>query len=158
MLYQISPRSQGVSWIKSVFTSFSQILAEIEFALLYARVLTHIVRAARIPHCRDWQAVGSNARGLALADKCSGSASPRFSRQSRSKVASSSPMMIRASEPMKVQRFSLIFVNMLDFILYPRTDRLIHCRSIWCNLTHMVTNQYEKGEAFERKSGRPARC
>jgi hypothetical protein len=34
-----------------------------------------------------------------VAERSGGSASPRFSRQSRSKAASSSPMMIRASEP-----------------------------------------------------------
>jgi hypothetical protein len=32
-------------------------------------------------------------------DRSSGSISPRFSRQRRSRAASSSPMMIRASEP-----------------------------------------------------------
>ena len=42
---------------------------------------------------------------MRLADRSSGSISPRFSRQSRSRAASSSPMMIRASEPpMKLRR------------------------------------------------------
>src|ERR1700722_12356852 len=50
---------------KAVFTTLSLISAEIEFAQLDARVLTHTVRPFRIPHCRDWQAVGSYARGLA---------------------------------------------------------------------------------------------
>src|SRR6516164_4251891 len=36
---------------------------------------------------------------MRLPDRSSGSASPRFSRQSRTKAASSLPMMIRASEP-----------------------------------------------------------
>jgi hypothetical protein len=40
-------------------------------------------------------------------DKSSGSTSPRFSRQRRSKAASSLPTIIRASEPpMKQQRFA----------------------------------------------------
>src|ERR1700691_1947681 len=43
----------------------SRILAEIELAPLDARGPSHTVRAVRIPHCRDWQAAGSNARGLA---------------------------------------------------------------------------------------------
>ena len=42
---------------------------------------------------------------MRLPDRSSGSTSPRFSRQSRSSAASSSPMMIRASEPpMKARR------------------------------------------------------
>src|SRR5262249_27100284 len=42
-----------------------------------------------------------------LLDRSSGSASPRFSRQSRSRAASSPPMIIRASEPpMKQRRLS----------------------------------------------------
>jgi hypothetical protein len=39
-------------------------------------------------------------------DKSSGSTSPRFSRQRRSRAASSSPMMMRASEPPMKQRRS----------------------------------------------------
>jgi hypothetical protein len=50
---------------KPVFTILSPISAEREFAPLDARVLTRTVRAARIPHYPDWQALGSNARGLA---------------------------------------------------------------------------------------------
>jgi hypothetical protein len=50
---------------KVIFTTLSLILAEIELAPLDERALTHTVRAVRIPHCRDWQALGSNARGLA---------------------------------------------------------------------------------------------
>ena len=42
---------------------------------------------------------------MRLPERSSGSTSPRFSRQSRSRAASSSPMMIRASEPpMNVRR------------------------------------------------------
>jgi hypothetical protein len=42
---------------------------------------------------------------MRLPDRSLGSTSPRFSRQSRSKASSSSPMMIRASEPpTKVRR------------------------------------------------------
>ena len=45
---------------------------------------------------------------MRFPDRSSGSASPRFSRQSRSRAASSAPMMIRASEPpMKCRRFML---------------------------------------------------
>ena len=36
---------------------------------------------------------------IRLPDRSSGSTSPRFSRQRRNRAASSSPMMIRASEP-----------------------------------------------------------
>ena len=36
---------------------------------------------------------------MRLADRSSGSASPRFSRHSLSRAASSFPMMVRASEP-----------------------------------------------------------
>ena len=36
---------------------------------------------------------------MRLPDRSSGSTSPRFSRHSRSRAASFSPMMIRASEP-----------------------------------------------------------
>ena len=39
-----------------------------------------------------------------LPDRSSGSTSPRFSRHSRSRAASSSPMMIRASEPPMKER------------------------------------------------------
>src|SRR5215471_7269067 len=42
---------------------------------------------------------------MRLPDRSSGSASPRFSRQSRTRAASSAPIMIRASEPpMKARR------------------------------------------------------
>ena len=42
---------------------------------------------------------------MRLPDRSSGSASPRFSRQSRTRAASSLPMMIRASDPpMKTRR------------------------------------------------------
>src|SRR5471032_338426 len=43
---------------------------------------------------------------IKLPDRSSGSASPRFSRHSRSRAASSSPMMIRASEPPMKLRLS----------------------------------------------------
>ena len=42
---------------------------------------------------------------MRLPERSSGSASPRFSRQSRTRAASSLPMMVRASEPpMKLRR------------------------------------------------------
>jgi hypothetical protein len=41
------------------------------------------------------------------SDRSSGSTSPRFSRQRRTRPASSSPMMIRASEPPRNERRSL---------------------------------------------------
>src|SRR5262249_9137894 len=52
-----------------------------------------------------------------LPDRSSGFASPRFSRQSWIKAASSLPMMMRASEPpMKARRVSPAFVHMVDFM------------------------------------------
>ena len=49
---------------------------------------------------------------MRLPDRSSGSASPRFSRHSRSRAASSAPMMIRASEPpIKTRRSVLDPVN-----------------------------------------------
>src|SRR5262249_30859537 len=50
---------------------------------------------------------------MRLPDKSSGSTSPRFSRQSRSSASSSSPMMIRASEPPTNER--RFFPETLDF-------------------------------------------
>src|SRR6266508_553318 len=43
---------------------------------------------------------------MRLSDRSSGSASPRFSRQSRTNAVSSVPMMIRASEPPMKDRLS----------------------------------------------------
>ena len=43
---------------------------------------------------------------MRLPERSSGSASPRFSRQSRTRAASSLPMMIRASEPPMNERRS----------------------------------------------------
>ena len=43
---------------------------------------------------------------IRLSERSSGSTSPRFSRQRRSSAASSSPMMIRASEPPMKERRS----------------------------------------------------
>ena len=54
---------------------------------------------------------------MRLPDRSSGSTSPRFSRQSRSRAASSSPMMIRASEPpMKLRRSDLDFAEFWGFM------------------------------------------
>ena len=50
-------------------------------------------------HCRLRGSVASPSWTMRLPDRSSGSASPRFSRQRRSRAASSVPMMIRASEP-----------------------------------------------------------
>ena len=56
---------------------------------------------------------------IRLPDKSSGSASPRFSRQSRIRAASSLPMMIRASEPpMKARRSWNGFVHTPEFISF----------------------------------------
>ena len=53
---------------------------------------------------------------MRLPDRSSGSTSPRFSRHSRSRAASSSPMMMRASEPpMKERRSVKVFVQTLEF-------------------------------------------
>jgi hypothetical protein len=49
---------------------------------------------------------------MRLPDKSFGSTSPRFSRHNRSTASSSSPMMIRASEPpMKYRRFTASWVG-----------------------------------------------
>ena len=67
-------------------------------------------RTQRCTSLSDFAGVRSNQRRLRssvatpswtmrLPDRSSGSTSPRFSRQSRSRAASSLPMMIRASEP-----------------------------------------------------------
>src|SRR5438093_7491811 len=62
---------------------------------------------------------------MRLPERSSGSASPRFSRQSRSKAASSSLMMIRASEPpMKELRLSYDFVEIPDFMLSAPAGRV----------------------------------
>jgi len=50
-------------WVKSVLHDTLADFAGVEFAQLDARVLTRIVRAVRIPCCRDWRAVESKARG-----------------------------------------------------------------------------------------------
>jgi hypothetical protein len=55
---------------------------------------------------------------MRLLDKSGGSASPRFSRQSRRSASSSSPIMIRASEPpMKVRRFFKSIIGMTVALL-----------------------------------------
>ena len=55
---------------------------------------------------------------IRLSERSSGSTSPRFSRHSRNRAVSSSPMMIRASEPpMKDRRSSFVFVQPFDFML-----------------------------------------
>ena len=54
--------------------------------------------------CRLRASVTRPSWTMRLPERSSGSASPRFSRQRRSRAASSVPMMIRASEPpMKVR-------------------------------------------------------
>ena len=60
-------------------------------------------RTAR-PVLRSYQerlssSVAAPSCTMRLPDRSSGSASPRFSRQRRTRAASSLPMMIRASEP-----------------------------------------------------------
>ena len=47
---------------------------------------------------------------MRLPDRSSGSTSPRFSRHSRRRAASSLPMMIRASEPPMKRRRSIAFI------------------------------------------------
>src|SRR5215475_3364842 len=67
----------------------------------------------RRPVLRSYQerlssSVAAPSCTMRLPDRSSGSASPRFSRQSRIRAGSSLPMMIRASEPpMKVRRPSV---------------------------------------------------
>src|SRR6266568_2504665 len=61
---------------------------------------------------------------MRFPDRSSDSASPRFSRHRRSKAASSSPMMTRASEPpMKELRLSYEFVKIRDFMLLAPQER-----------------------------------
>jgi hypothetical protein len=61
---------------------------------------------------------------IRLPDRSSGSTSPRFSRQRRSKVAWSSPIMIRAFEPpMKQLRFSSEFVHIGCFIARSKSPK-----------------------------------
>ena len=59
--------------------------------------------------CRLRSSVTTPSWTIRLPDRSSGSTSPRFSRHSRSRAASSSPMMIRASEPPMKERRSLCF-------------------------------------------------
>src|SRR5271166_1395063 len=88
-----------------------------------------------------------------LPDRSSGSTSPRFSRQSLRSAASSSPMMIRASEPpMKYLRLegSGVF-NTPDFILH----HLIYTHPvgiyspIWVNITHMGLGVNQKSVCID---------
>src|SRR5262245_41529506 len=61
---------------------------------------------------------------MSLPERSSGSASPRFRRHSRTRAASSLPMMLRASErPMKELRLSYDFVEIRDFMLSTRQER-----------------------------------
>ena len=59
---------------------------------------------------------------MRLPDRSSGSTSPRFSRHSRIRAASSSPMMIRASEPPMKWRRS----EFLDFRLIPASRNTLN--------------------------------
>src|SRR6476661_3871495 len=63
---------------------------------------------------------------IRLPERSSRSTSPRFSRQSRTRAASSSPTMIRASEPpMKELRLSYDFVQIRDFMLSAPVERVM---------------------------------
>ena len=67
--------------------------------------------------CRFRCSVASPSWTDRLPDRSSGSASPRFSRQRRCRAASSSPMMIRASEPpINRRRRSRELVHTLEFM------------------------------------------
>jgi hypothetical protein len=63
--------------------------------------------------CRLSASVAVPSWTIRFPDKSSGSASPRFSRQRRSRAASSSPMMIRASEPPMKARLSMFCIGTL---------------------------------------------
>ena len=71
---------------------------------------------------------------MRLPERSSGSASPRFSRQSRSRAASSSPMMIRASEPpMKVRLAGtsrIVLTRVPIAVVAPAHDLPNHLRAI----------------------------
>src|SRR5262249_9521926 len=61
---------------------------------------------------------------MRLPERSSGSTSPRFSRQSRTRAASSLPMMMRASEPpINELRLSYEFVEIRDFMLLAPQER-----------------------------------
>ena len=76
----------------------------------------------RRPVLRSYQerlssSVAAPSLTIRLPDKSSGSASPRFSRQRRTRAASSLPMMILASEPpMNERRYSCGFVYTPEFM------------------------------------------
>ena len=64
---------------------------------------------------------------MRLPERSSGSASPRFSRHSRSRAASSLPMMIRASEPPINNRLLVVpsaLVRCLDMMITPRSTMI----------------------------------
>src|SRR5215467_14006334 len=81
----------------------------------------------RRPVLRSYQerlssSVAAPSCTMRLPDKSSGSASPLFSRQSRSSAASLLPMMIRASEPpMKALRWLLPSYRMVLLLYYKKS-------------------------------------
>src|SRR6516225_10136379 len=77
--------------------------------------------ATRRPMLRSYQerlsaSVAAPSCTIRLPDRSSGSASPRFSRQSWIRAASSLAMMIRASEPPMNTRRSAAVLHKFDFI------------------------------------------
>ena len=76
--------------------------------------------------CRFRSSVATPNRTMRLRDRSSGSATPRFSCQSRTRAASSLPKMIRASEPpIKLRRPTSSSVQTLDFIVYSKYKNTI---------------------------------
>jgi hypothetical protein len=67
---------------------------------------------------------------MRLPDRSSGSASPRFSRQSRTRAASSPPIMIRASEPPMKLRLLMESANLKICLFielsYPRVFAMLN--------------------------------
>jgi hypothetical protein len=79
-------------------------------------VLDGVARIALIPVPVELLGDGAELDDQ-VVERSSGTTSPRFSRHSRVSIASSLPMMIRASDPpMKWRRSSSIFVHAVDFM------------------------------------------
>src|SRR2546422_8830435 len=89
----------------------------------------------RRPVLRSYQerlssSVAAPSCTMRLPDRSSGSASPRFSRQRRTRAASSEPMMIRASEPPMKLRLLMESTNLKICLFielsYPRVFAMLN--------------------------------
>ena len=76
---------------------------------------------------------------MRLPERSSGSASPRFSRQRRTRAASSLPMMMRASEPpMNERRLSYGFVASWFHHLLPPEWKMASCSRMGLTVPALV--------------------